>query len=89
MAFADDLKKLDALIESFYRELTRKEKNEAKIGDLLKMIELRNKLAPAESDQKEFWRMLENVRRDALSGGEKTGEKPVTNKGRNARRKSR
>jgi hypothetical protein len=89
MALAEDLKKLDSLIESCFEELSQKVKNEAKLGDLLKMIELRNKLAPAQSDQKEFWRMLENVRRDALSKGEKAEGKTAPARSRTAKRKSK
>lgn len=30
------------------------------------MVELRRKLAPGDSDQKQFWKMLEKIRRETL-----------------------
>ena len=64
--FPNNLSVLDDLIQRCYRELSENEKINAKLGDLLKMIELRRKLAPGDSDQKEFWSMLEQIRQEAL-----------------------
>jgi len=34
------------------------------------MVELRRKLAPGDSDQKQFWKMLEKIRRETLEQDE-------------------
>lgn len=34
------------------------------------MVELRRKLAPGDSDQKRFWKMLEKIRRETLGRDE-------------------
>ena len=67
----DDLVLLDDLIGKCYSELVKSITENAKLGDFLKMIELRRKLAPAESDQKKFWTMLDRIRRDTISDGKK------------------
>lgn len=64
--FPDDLSMLDDLIRRYYRELLKSVKEHVKLGDFIKMIELRRKLAPGDADQKEFWRMLEQIRQEAL-----------------------
>jgi len=61
------LEKLDDLIQKYYGELSKVTAQNAKLEGLLKMIELRHKLAPSEADQREFWQMLENIRKEALS----------------------
>ena len=50
------------------------------------MIELRRKLAPDDSEQKRFWKMLAKIRREALSGKE-TG-KPVSARKKGTKKKS-
>lgn len=57
---------LDDLIQLYYKELSNNVKEHAKLGDFLKMVELRYKLAPGGSDQKQFWKMLEQIRQEAL-----------------------
>jgi hypothetical protein len=57
---------LDSLIGTCYRQLITENRANAKLGDLLKMIELRRKLTPSDSSQKEFWQMLELIRSDTL-----------------------
>jgi hypothetical protein len=71
---SEDLELLDDLIRRCYRTVTRQLDESTKIGDLLKMIELRRKLTPDDSSQKELWKLLERVRRDAL-GARSTGSK--------------
>jgi hypothetical protein len=68
--FPDDLGMLDNLIRRSYKELLETKKESAKLGDLIKMIELRRKLAPGDADQQEFWKMLEQIRREALQAGD-------------------
>ena len=68
--FPDDLSMLDDLIRRCYRELLKSIQEHAKLGDFLKMVELRRKLAPGDSDQKQFWKMLEKIRRETLEQDE-------------------
>jgi len=42
-------------------------KGNAKLGDFIKMIEMRRKLAPSDTEQKKFWNMLEKIRQETLS----------------------
>lgn len=62
-----DLQALDELIRNHVRQLLAKPDKTAKLGDLLKMIELRYKLAPGDQAQQEFWAMLEEVRQEVLA----------------------
>jgi hypothetical protein len=64
----EDLAMLDELISQCYGELLRSVKGNAKLGDFIKMIELRRKLAPKDSDQREFWDMLDRIREKMLPG---------------------
>lgn len=71
---------LDDLIKRHYDRLIAQENEPAKIGDFIKMIELRRKLAPSDAEQQKFWEMLEKVRQQAL--GEK--KEDSARKGRKA-----
>ncbi len=62
----DNLAILDDLIGKYYEELLQAVEKHAKLGDFIKMIELRRKLAPGDTEQKQFWRMLEKIRREVL-----------------------
>ena len=62
---------LDDLIKITYEELKKNIKEQAKLGDLLKMIELKRKLSPADGDQKKFWKMLDQIRKQNLEQPEK------------------
>jgi len=64
--FPDNLSMLDDLIGRYYRKLLRSIEENVKLGDFIKMIELRRKLAPSDSEQKQFWGMLEEIRQEAL-----------------------
>jgi hypothetical protein len=68
--FPDNLAMLDDLIRRCYWELLKSIEKHAKLGDFLKMVELRRKLAPGDSDQKQFWKMLEKIRRETLEQDE-------------------
>jgi hypothetical protein len=80
--FPDDLAMLDDLIRRYYRELLKSVKEHAKLGDFIKMIELRRKLAPGDADQKEFWRMLEQIRQETLraDSGKRSARRRKTTK---------
>lgn len=54
---------LDDLIKRYYARLLKDIEINLKPGDLIKMIELRNKLAPKNEDQQKFWAMLSKIRR--------------------------
>lgn len=60
-----NLKFLEELIETHYSKLKEQIENDEKlkIGDFIKMVELRNKLAPDSNSQKKLWDMLENIRK--------------------------
>jgi polyphosphate kinase 2 (PPK2 family) len=62
-----DLRVLDDLINTCCAHLKQTMAQEAKLGDLLKMIELRRKLAPNDTANKEFWQMLERIRGSATA----------------------
>jgi len=62
----DDIGMLDNLITELYKELLATIGAKGKLGDLLKMIELRRKLAPQESAQKAFWEMMARIREEAM-----------------------
>jgi hypothetical protein len=70
----NDLELLDDLIRKCCAELCKSTKMNAKLGDFIKMIELRRELAPAKSDQQKFWEMLEGVRQATL---QKKTQEPV------------
>ena len=62
----ESLEILDDLIKRYYERLLIDIEINLKPGDLIKMIELRNKLAPKGEDQQKFWAMLSKIRRAAL-----------------------
>ncbi len=59
------LKYFDDLIVRYCRLFAKKDDKNAKIGDLLKMIELRHKLTPGGVGQKRFWKLVEEIRQGA------------------------
>jgi len=56
------LKLFDELIERYYREIIKHAEENAKLGDLIKMVELRHKLTPGGADQKRFWKLVDEIR---------------------------
>ncbi len=60
------LEKLDELIVLSYRGLKNKIEENAKVGDFIKMFEMRMKLTPSNEERTKFWRMLDDVRKEAL-----------------------
>lgn len=58
---------LDELIQTCYKKILEEIKEKPKLGDLLKMIELKRKLSPADADQKKFWKELDKIRKEVLS----------------------
>jgi hypothetical protein len=76
-----DIALMDDLIRKCYQELLKSVTKNVKIGDFMKMIEFRRRLAPADSAQTKFWAMLDKVRRDAL-GGEAKGKRALSAPGK-------
>ena len=79
----ESLEILDDLIKRYYERLLSDIEIKLKPGDLIKMIELRNKLAPKGEDQQKFWAMLSKIRRAALqsaNSNSKAKERSSSNK---------
>jgi len=82
----DEIKMLDELIHQYYTILRSDEQKSVTLGDLLKMIELKRKLAPTGANQGEFWKMLDAIRsgasgkRDGVKKGGATKRRPTSGK---------
>ena len=63
----NDVVMLDDLISKCYNQLLKRMAKDAKLGDFLKMVEMRAKMTPSESEQAKFWKMLAKVRADVLA----------------------
>ena len=57
---------LREIIAECYKGVLERAKEDAKLGDWLKMIELHRKIAPQESSQKELWDRLEKIRKEVF-----------------------
>ena len=66
----EDLDRLDDLIRACCKQLKDNMAKDAKLGDFLKMVEMRAKMTPSESEQAKFWKMLAKVRAEVLAEGE-------------------
>lgn len=62
----DGLDLLDDLIAEYYLILKDKVDFDAKLGDFLKMLELRRKLAPENLEKKELWDLLRKIRDESM-----------------------
>lgn len=78
---------LDRLIRDSYESLLKEMKDKPKIGDLLRMIELRRKLLPREEDQKQFWAMLDKIRLSVPPSDDKSRNKMRITQKKTSRRK--
>ena len=86
------LSTLDDLIGRYYRAMLtqiKKKPDKLKMGELLKMIELRVKQTPTDQEKKQFWDMLENVRREQLSETKKGSAEPVSSGRKGSRRRKK
>ncbi len=84
---ADTAEILDDLVKRYYEEACGEILKTIKFGDFLKMIELKHKLAPDKSGRDEFWKMLQQIRREKLGDKatptpRKTRPKTKTGKGK-------
>jgi hypothetical protein len=60
------IERLDKLIDLYFDSIAADPDKHAKLGDLLKMIDLRQKLLPDNSNQKQFWDMIERICQEKL-----------------------
>ncbi len=58
---------LDDLLIREYRNLLDPDNTSVRLGEFLKMIELRHKLTPSGSDQREFWAEMDRIRRQVMT----------------------
>ena len=79
------LKLFDELIERYYREIIKHAEENAKLGDLIKMVELRHKLTPGGADQKRFWKLVDEIRQGTIE--KKPAKKAARAKTSNSRKK--
>jgi hypothetical protein len=77
---------LDDLIIREYRNLLDPEDTSIRLGEFLKMIELRHKLTPPGSDQREFWAQMDRIRSKVL-GADKPPRKSTGSTTRKRRKK--
>lgn len=61
------LAQLDQLIVKYGQLLQKQMTEDVKLGDFLKMIELRRKLSKTDAEIKDFWSLIEGVRQAGLS----------------------
>jgi len=59
---------LAVLIDESFADVRNNAREETTLKEFLKMAELYHKLSPKEFGGKEYWDMIEQIRRDALSG---------------------
>lgn len=71
MAASDYIALLDDLIARAYRCYLDPDGENVKLGELLKMFELRHKITPQNAEQREFWSSMEKIRKQMLSGQDK------------------
>ncbi|MFQ5606487.1 MAG: hypothetical protein ACE5GA_00965 [Candidatus Zixiibacteriota bacterium] len=70
----DDLGRIEALIELMYDDLLV-EGGRFKVSELLKAIELKRKLAPADDREKRFWSMIDEIRAAELGASRRHNKK--------------
>ena len=63
--FSSDKKLLDFIKDEIEKQV-RSGKIKLKVGDLLKILELQNKLSKDSSAEEKFWEMLEKIRQEEL-----------------------
>jgi len=62
----DDLEILEYLKERIYRAI-KQNQTPPKLGDLLKVIDMKNKLSLSGKAEKKFWEMINKIREEELS----------------------
>ena len=69
--------KFKILIIDCMDNINSRDKDDVKIGELIKMLDLYSKLSPRDSGHKEFWNMLDKIRKNSLENKKKA--KPQKN----------
>ena len=77
---------LKELISEYFEILCGRAKEDAKLGDWLKMLEYYRKAVPDESAQKKLWQDLERIRRKVLAP-RKNGKDQVNTGAKRVKRK--
>ncbi|UCD94067.1 MAG: hypothetical protein JSU69_09895 [Candidatus Zixiibacteriota bacterium] len=62
----DDLEILERLKNKIYKAIDKTETS-PKVGDLLKVIEMKSKLSVTGKAEKKFWEMINKIREEKLS----------------------
>jgi hypothetical protein len=62
-----DLEILEYIKNELFHEFMENKTN-VKVGDLLKVIEMKNKLSVTGKAEKKFWEMINKIREEELSG---------------------
>ena len=75
----NDLDILQDLRNRLFDAITNNEK-QPKVGDLLKVIELKRKLAVAGKSEQDFWNMIDSLRKKELPGKSGNGRKVKSKK---------
>jgi hypothetical protein len=73
-------KVLSELIWEFARAILANTEKHAKVGDLLKMIEMHNKMSPEPKEQARLWKTIDEIRQEEL-GNPSEQEKKTGNHG--------
>jgi len=72
------LRLLDDLIRDSFKNVSEGFKEKPKLGDWLKMLEVRAKLTAEKASNRELWKLLDEVRREVLKNGDKKSAKSRT-----------
>ncbi len=76
----DDLEILEYIKNELFKEF-KSDKSKVKVGDLLKVLEMKNKLSVTGKAEKKFWEMINKIRESELSDKSKrTTRKRKTSK---------
>jgi hypothetical protein len=70
----DDLEILEDLKQELYEKI-KNDKTQVKVGDLLKVIEMKNKLSVTGKAEKKFWEMINKIRKEELSDKSKSNSR--------------
>lgn len=76
----DDLDILEDLKQKIYNAI-KNDKPQPKVGDLLKVIELKRKLSVEGKGEKIFWNMVNKIREEELGKPKKSGSTKNKQKG--------
>jgi hypothetical protein len=60
------LDRIKNLIEEGYGNVRKQVKEKMTVGEFIKMVDLYKKLAPKDSGHKEFWDMLDKIRKESM-----------------------